>query len=70
MWKKIKAFFELKTVKIIEAVIMALAAAGLIIGGVSIDTIKTVPTVTLGVITALEALITFIQGITTVKAVE
>lgn len=64
---KIKAFFDNKITKIVEGVVIALASAGLIIGGVTVDEIKTLPTVTMGVITAIEALITIIQGLTTAK---
>ena len=67
MWEKIKAFFETKTVKIVESVVIAMGAAGLLIGGITIDNIEKIPTVTAGVVVAVEALITFIQGLVTKK---
>lgn len=64
---KIKAFFENKIVKIVEGVIVALASAGLIIGGVSVETIAKEPVLVLGVLTAIEAVVTLIQGFFTKK---
>ena len=63
--EKIKAFFQNKIVKIVEGVVIALASAGLIIGGVEAETIAKMPVVVLGVITAVEAVITLIQGLFT-----
>lgn len=60
-----KEFFEKKLVKIIEGVVIALASTGLIFGGVSVDSLQKVPVLVLGCITAVEALITLIQGFTT-----
>lgn len=69
MWQKIKEFFEQRTVKIVEGVIIALASAGLIIGGVNAEEVaKTIAFSVGGIITAIESLITIIQGITTKKA--
>lgn len=59
---KIKAFFENKIVKIVESVIIALASAGLFIGGVTLDSVVKVPTLTLAIVTAIIALISFIQS--------
>lgn len=67
MLEKIKEFFETKTVKIVEAVIIAMGSAGLIIGGLAVDTVEKIPTITAGIVVAIEALITFIQGLTTKK---
>lgn len=65
---KIKAFFQKKIVKIIEGIVIAVAAAGLTISGVkATETVPQITTVTVGVLTAIEALITLIQGITTKK---
>ena len=69
MWEKIKSFFEKKVVKIVEGVIIAAASAGLIVGGVNApETAETIAFSVGGVITAIEALISIIQGITTKKA--
>lgn len=65
---KIKAFFQKKIVKIIEGILIAVAATGLTIGGVkATETVPQITTVTVGILTAVEALITLIQGITTTK---
>ena len=61
----IKEFFEKKTVKIVESVVIAMGSAGLILGGLTVDTVQTIPTLTAGVLVAVEALITFIQGLNT-----
>lgn len=67
---KIKAFFENKIVKIIEGVIIAFASLGLFLGGVSEDAVAKIPLLSLGVLTAIESVITLIQGFTTKKNVE
>ena len=68
MWEKIKAFFEKKVVKIVEGVVIAAAAAGLIVGGVNAaETAETIAFSVGGVITAIEALVSIIQGIATKK---
>jgi len=65
MWEKIKAFFENKVTIIVESVVIALAAAGLFIGGVNAEeTAKSIAFDVGAVLAAIEALITFIQGIT------
>lgn len=64
---KIKEFFENKIVKIVEGVIIALASTGLILGGVAADTVAKIPVLSLGIVTAVEAVITLIQGFTTSK---
>lgn len=60
---KVKEFFENKKVIVTEGVIIAAAATGLIIGGVSLDNIAKIPVVALGVVNAVEAVITIIQGL-------
>lgn len=65
MLEKIKSFFQKKTVKIVEVVVMALASAGLIIGGVSTDTQSQIPAFVSGILMAIETLISFIQTVTT-----
>lgn len=67
MWNKIKAFFEKKVVKIVEVIIMAVASAGLLIGGVNVETAAKIPAFVSGILMAIEALISFIQAITTKK---
>lgn len=67
MFEKIKEFFQSKTVKIVEAVVIALGSAGLILGGIGADEIGKIPTIVAGIVLAVEALITFIQGFTTKK---
>lgn len=62
---KIKEFFEKKWVKVTEGIIIALASSGLIFSGVDANEIANIPQVVVGVFTAIEALITLIQGFTT-----
>lgn len=57
-------FFQNKVVIIIEGIIIALGAAGLILGGTDIVDIEAVPQAALGVVTAVESIITIIQGLT------
>ena len=64
---KIKEFFEKKSVKIVEGVV-AIASAGLIYGGVEATAIAKIPTLMIGVFTAIEAVVTLIQGFTSKKS--
>lgn len=67
--EKIKEFFEKKAVKIVEGCVIAAASAGLIFGGVNAEeAAKTIAFSAGGIITAVEALITIIQGLTTKKS--
>jgi hypothetical protein len=65
---KIKEFFEKKSVKIVEGIVVAVASGGLIYGGASAESIAKIPTLAVGVFTAIEAVITLIQGFTTKSA--
>lgn len=55
-------FLNKKVVKIVEAVVMALCSSGLMIGGVSGEAVAEIPSLVVGVLTAVTALVTFIQG--------
>ena len=55
-------FLNKKVVKIVEAVVMALCSAGLMIGGVSGEAVAEIPSLVVGILTAVTALVTFIQG--------
>ena len=55
-------FLNKKVVKIVEAVVMALCSAGLMIGGVSGEAVAEIPSLVVGILTAVNALVTFIQG--------
>ena len=55
-------FLNKKAVKIVEAVVIALCSAGLMIGGVSGEAVAEIPSLVVGVLTAVTALVTFIQG--------
>lgn len=59
---KIKEFFEKKPVKIVEGAVIAVASAGLIYGGADASGIAKIPTLAVGVFTAVEAVVTLIQG--------
>ena len=61
---KAKEFFEKKPVKIVEGAVIAVASAGLIYGGVEASSIAKIPTLAVGIFTAVEAIITLIQGFT------
>ena len=63
MWEKIKAFFDNKITKIVEFVLLALAAAGLIIGGVAAADVSSTVTLVEGVIVAIGALAAFISSL-------
>ena len=60
---KIKAFFNNKIVKIVEFVLLALSATGLIFGGVTSADVSSVVTLTEGVIVAVAALAAFISNL-------
>lgn len=63
MWEKIKAFFDNKITKIVEFVLLALAAAGLIIGGVAAADVSKTVTLVEGVIVAITAVAAFISSL-------
>lgn len=63
MMEKIKAFFNNKTVIIIEGIVIALGAAGLILAGNDVVDIQNIPAAAGGVLVAIEAVITVIQGL-------
>lgn len=63
MMDKIKAFFNNKVTKIVEFVLLALSAAGLIFGGVTSAGISSVVTLTEGVIVAVATLAAFISNL-------
>lgn len=64
---KIKAFFSNKITIIVEGIVIALSATGLILAGTDVIDIQQIPADTLGVVAAVEALITLIQGLTKKK---
>lgn len=61
--EKIKAFFSNKWTIIVEGVIIALSATGLILAGKDVIDIQQIPADALGIVTAVEALVTLIQGL-------
>lgn len=63
MWEKIKAFFDNKITKIVEFVLLAVSAAGLIIGGVAAADVSSTVTLVEGVIVAIGALAAFISSL-------
>jgi len=63
MWEKIKAFFDNKITKIVEFVLLAVSAAGLIIGGVAAADVSSTVTLVEGVIVAIAALAAFISSL-------
>lgn len=67
MWNKIKEFFERKATKVVEVVIMCLASAGLIVGGVNAETQAQIPALVSGVLMSIETIISFIQALNTKK---
>lgn len=70
MIDKIKKFFSNGVTKIVEAVIILIAAIGLLIGGVSEEDIAKIPKFAGAFLTFIESLITFIQGFYALKKVE
>lgn len=63
MWEKIKAFFDNKITKIVEFVLLAVSAAGLIIGGVAAADVSSTVTLVEGVIVAIGTLAAFISSL-------
>lgn len=62
---KIKEFFDQRAVIIVEGVLIALASAGLFIGGFNAEEVAKSITFNIGgSLTALEGAITIIQGLT------
>lgn len=67
MWKKVKEFFENKSVKLVEVVVMSVASTGLLVGGVSADSMSKIPALCSGVLMAIETIISLVQALTTKK---
>lgn len=59
-----KEFFQKKAVIIVESIVIALAGAGLIIAGTTVEQVQQIPALAAGVLASIEALITMIQGLT------
>lgn len=64
MADKIKNFFKKPAVIVIEGAVIAACATGMIIAGISDGAIAEIPKFTAGVVGAVEAIITLIQGLT------
>lgn len=62
MIDKIKAFLQDKRVMIVESIILVVAAIGLLLGGVSLDSITGLVKTAAGALTAIIAVITFIAA--------
>lgn len=67
MKDKIKAFLVNTKVQIVEFVVLAVSATGLILGGVSVDGINSVVQLVGGGITAIGAIITAISALVNKK---
>lgn len=63
MWDKVKAFFKNTIVQIVEWVILAMVAAGLIFGGVSVTDEGNYIVLVGGIIDAVALVVTFITKI-------
>jgi len=61
MWEKVKAFFANKIVKIVEWVVLAVVMVGLIIGGVTTDTITGSVALVGGIVGAIALFVKFIS---------
>lgn len=62
MIDKIKAFLQDKRVMIAEAILLVLAAVGLSLGGISVDSITGLVKTTVVALAAIDAVITFIAA--------
>lgn len=67
MKEKIKSFLVNTKVQIVEFVVLAVSATGLILGGVSVDGINSVVQLVGGGITAIGAIITAISALVNKK---
>lgn len=63
MIEKIRALFTKPATIIVEAAVIAVCAVGLILGGISDGAIAEIPKFAAGVVGAVEAMITLIQGL-------
>lgn len=63
MWEKIKAFFQNPITIIVESVLIAICSVGLIIGGVTAESIAKIPALAGGIVLAVLAIIEFIRGL-------
>lgn len=62
MIDKIKAFLQDKRVMIVESIILVVAAIGLSLGGISVDSITGLVKTTVVALAAIDAVITFIAA--------
>lgn len=63
MADKIKAFFKAPATIIVEGAVIAACATGMILAGISDGAIAEIPKFAAGVVGAVEAIITLIQGL-------
>ncbi len=60
MWEKIKAFFQNKTVQIVEWIVLALGIAGLSLAGIQAESVTSYVQLVFAILQAVAALISFI----------
>lgn len=63
MFKKIKAFFSNGKVMLVESIVMAVAAAGLLLGGAPLEGIISIIKTVAGAVIAFDAIVTAIAAI-------
>lgn len=62
MWEKIKAFFAKEWVKITEVVLMLILSIGLMIGGIDVAAIESIPQLAGSIVSGILAIITFFKN--------
>lgn len=62
MWEKVKAFFAQSWVKVTEVALMLVLSIGLLIGGVEVAEIESIPQLAGSIVTGILAIVTFFKN--------
>lgn len=62
MWEKIKAFFNKDWVKITEVALMLVLSIGLLIGGIDVAAIESIPQLAGSIVAGILAIIAFFKN--------
>lgn len=67
MWEKVKAFFAKDWVKITEVVLMLVLSIGLLIGGVEVAEIESIPQLAGSIVAGILAIVAFFKNFVSKK---
>lgn len=67
MWEKVKAFFAKDWIKITEVVLMLVLSIGLLIGGIEVAEIQSIPQLAGSIVAGILAIVTFFKNFVSKK---